>query len=254
MPPNDPPRRHPGIPHLKEIIGPRRPGTSSADEPTRPEVPRPKPAVPPPLPAVHAQQRRPTLTGQPAPPPVLQTTKGLGPPLSPDLGTLEPPSEPPRSITPRSLVPAYYDSERERPTLQRAVERGGDRLVQPPPSTPLPTPVPRLRWFDTAEGVVQVVTGACKAIGALIGATVAALATYRATAPQPPPPPPPPEVSCPHWTDDKAKRGPLCQRLYELELSLSSLSTSVGTSKTAIGDLQRETEAIGKRVPAVTAK
>ncbi|HEY3498182.1 MAG TPA: hypothetical protein VGK73_25965 [Polyangiaceae bacterium] len=173
------------------------------------------------------------------------------PPL-PDLGPLDPPSEPPRE--PRSVTPPEFESPAVVEAARKVIEGQGDRMVAPPTSTPLP-PAPRpLRWYETAEGVVNVVTGTCKAVGALVTGVLVALATYRATAPAPPPVVAPPEVTCPHWTDEEAKRGPLCQRVHELEKGLNSVSAGLGTTKTAVGDLQRETKALGERVPAVVGK
>jgi hypothetical protein len=211
-----------------------------------------KHAVPPPL-TVHAARSQRTLVGPVAPP-------GEGnkqPPV--DLGTLEPLPAPELDSTPipgapRSLSPPPMASPAEERAIGRAAREHGDRVVRAPESAPAPTVAPRMLWWHTAEGVSHVVGNVMKGLGALLVTALGALATYRATAPAPPPPPVPPEVNCPHWSDSEAKRGPLCQRIHDLELSTNSTSASLGTVKTAVGDLQRATSELGKRVPEVKSE
>lgn len=247
--PRDPRRDEPGAPRPERISVPQL-GRVVAGK-----VQAPPPAVPPP---VHRARTGGTVVGlaPPAPQSAPMPLKRPVPSLH-DLGTLEPPRSlppPPGSAAPRSMSPAPWDPLRSSKQLKDAVESQGDRLVRAPESTPLPAAAPRIRWYETAEGVVNVVTGASKALGALIGGTLVALGTYRATAPAPPAPPPV-EFSCPHWADwtpeDDAKRGPLCQRIHRLELDANADEGAIKAIRTTLGDVQREAAEIGRRVPAV---
>jgi hypothetical protein len=179
MPPKDP-RREDGKPpateeristHFGKVMVPR----PADPEDTRPENPRAhklkdmgKPGGPPLLVPEHTARRAQTMRGLPAPPP--QGTPGPPRTLSPpEFPAVEEP--PPESIH----IPAPWDENGERKTLEREVARRGGRIAHAPVSTPLPAPsvVPSSVPPGGGKALMQklaLIAGACTGIGGVITA------------------------------------------------------------------------------------